>query len=82
MEQNPGGRSHEKRFGFDTLAVHAGHGLDYKTAEQICALPEIAELNIGHFLVGEALFAGFDSVIKTFRGAMDSGRARARGQAA
>jgi pyridoxine 5-phosphate synthase len=64
------------------IEVHAGHGLDYGTAEQICALPEIAELNIGHFLVGEALFAGFDSVIKTFRGAMDNGRARAQGRAA
>ena len=42
-----------KRLG---LEVHAGHGLDYATAETIAALPEIVELNIGHFLVGEAIF--------------------------
>ena len=38
------------------LEVHAGHGLDYASAEAIASLPEIAELNIGHFLVGEAVF--------------------------
>ena len=40
------------------LEVHAGHGLDYATAETIAAVPEIVELNIGHFLVGEAIYAG------------------------
>ena len=40
------------------LEVHAGHGLNYVTAEIIAALPEVVELNIGHFLVGEAMFAG------------------------
>ena len=40
------------------LEVHAGHGLNFETAEAIAALPEIAELNIGHFLVGEAMFSG------------------------
>ena len=64
------------------LEVHAGHGLDFATAETIAALPEIVELNIGHFLVGEALFSGLDPVIRTFRAAMDRGRARARGKAA
>jgi pyridoxine 5-phosphate synthase len=64
------------------LEVHAGHGLDFGTAETISALPEIVELNIGHFLVGEALFSGFDQVIRTFRAAMDRGRIRARGVAA
>ena len=64
------------------LEVHAGHGLDFATAEAISALPEIAELNIGHFLIGEAVFAGLDDVIRTFRAAMDRGRARAREQAA
>ena len=44
------------------LEVHAGHGLDYATAETIAALPEIAELNIGHFLIGEAIFDGLDAV--------------------
>jgi pyridoxine 5-phosphate synthase len=64
------------------LEVHAGHGLDFSTAEAIAALPEVVELNIGHFLVGEALFSGFDSVIRTFRAAMERGRAKARGRAA
>src|SRR5262249_17916709 len=40
------------------LEVHAGHGLDYASAEIIAALPQIVELNIGHFLVGEAVFSG------------------------
>jgi pyridoxine 5-phosphate synthase len=59
------------------LEVHAGHGLDYASAETIAALPEIVELNIGHFLVGEAVFVGLDAAIKTMRGAMDRGRAKA-----
>ncbi|MCC6948327.1 MAG: pyridoxine 5'-phosphate synthase [Bradyrhizobiaceae bacterium] len=64
------------------LEVHAGHGLDFATAETISALPEIVELNIGHFLIGEALFSGLEPVIHTFRAAMDRGRAKAREQAA
>ena len=64
------------------IEVHAGHGLDYATAETISALPEIAELNIGHFIIGEAVFAGLDAVIREFRAAMDRGRARAQGRAA
>lgn len=64
------------------IEVHAGHGLDYATAETISALPEIAELNIGHFIVGEAVFAGLHEVISAFRAAMDRGRASAAGRAA
>jgi pyridoxine 5-phosphate synthase len=56
------------------LEVHAGHGLDYVSAEIIAALPEIVELNIGHFLIGEAVFEGLDNSIRTMRGAMDRGR--------
>ena len=59
------------------LEVHAGHGLDYVTAERIAALPEIAELNIGHFMIGEAIFDGLESVVRTMRAAMDRGRAKA-----
>jgi pyridoxine 5-phosphate synthase len=59
------------------LEVHAGHGLDYSSAEAIAAVPEIAELNIGHFLVGEAIFAGLAAAVKSMRAAMDQGRARA-----
>jgi pyridoxine 5-phosphate synthase len=60
------------------LEVHAGHGLDYATAEEIAALPQIVELNIGHFLIGEAVFEGLSDTIKFMRAAMDRGRARAR----
>src|ERR1700692_5104067 len=56
------------------LEVHAGHGLDYSSAEAIAAVPEIAELNIGHFLVGEAIFAGLSAAVKSMRSAMDQGR--------
>jgi pyridoxine 5-phosphate synthase len=59
------------------LEVHAGHGLDFASAETIAALPEIVELNIGHFLVGEAAFVGLDAAIKTMRAAMDRGREKA-----
>ncbi|MCP8938375.1 pyridoxine 5'-phosphate synthase [Alsobacter sp. SYSU M60028] len=61
------------------LEVHAGHGLDYDTAERIAGLPQIAELNIGHFLVGEAVFVGLDAAIRRMRAAMDAGRAKAAG---
>jgi pyridoxine 5-phosphate synthase len=59
------------------LEVHAGHGLDYASAETIAALPQIVELNIGHFLIGEAVFEGLDQTVKFMRAAMDRGRARA-----
>jgi pyridoxine 5-phosphate synthase len=59
------------------LEVHAGHGLDFVTAERIAALPEIVELNIGHFLVGEAIFDGLAAVVRGMRAAMDRGRAKA-----
>jgi pyridoxine 5-phosphate synthase len=59
------------------LEVHAGHGLDYATAEAIAALPEVMELNIGHFLVGEAVFVGLAESVRAMRIAMDRGRARA-----
>ena len=47
------------------LEVHAGHGLDYATAETIAALPEIVELNIGHFMIGEAIFVGLGETVAT-----------------
>jgi len=59
------------------LEVHAGHGLNYETAETIAALPEFVELNIGYFLVGEAIMGGLGEVVRTMRAAMDRGRARA-----
>jgi len=65
------------------LEVHAGHGLDYDTAAEMMAIPEIRELNIGHFLIGEAVFVGLEPAIRRMRAAMDDGQAqhvRARGR--
>jgi pyridoxine 5-phosphate synthase len=57
------------------LEVHAGHGLDYLTAEAIAGLPELMELNIGHFIVGEAIIGGLAAAVRRMRAAMDRGRA-------
>ncbi len=57
------------------LEVHAGHGLDYDTARQLAAVPEFVEFNIGHFLMGEAIFIGLDAALLRMRQAMDEGRA-------
>jgi pyridoxine 5-phosphate synthase len=56
------------------LEVHAGHGLDYATAETISALPEMRELNIGYFMIGEAILVGLGETVRTMRVAMDRGR--------
>src|SRR6201991_3694349 len=56
------------------LEVHAGHGLDYETAETIAALPEIVELNIGYYMIGEALFVGLAGTVRAMRAAMARGR--------
>lgn len=60
------------------LEVHAGHGLDYGTAETIASLPQVVELNIGHFLIGESVFDGLAETVKFMRAAMDRGRQKAR----
>ena len=57
------------------IECHAGHGLDYESARSVSALPEIMELNIGHFLVGEAIFVGLETAIARMRSAMKMGRA-------
>src|SRR2546428_11499203 len=57
------------------LEVHAGHGLNFATAAAIAALPEVVELNIGHFLIGQAMFSGLAAAVKAMRGAIDRGRA-------
>ena len=49
------------------LECHAGHGLNYQTAKKIAKIPQIYELNIGHFIIGEAIFAGLDKVIKKMK---------------
>ena len=56
------------------LECHAGHGLDYDTVGPVAALPEMAELNIGHFLVGEAIFVGFEPAIREMRRRIDGAR--------
>ena len=57
------------------LEVHAGHGLTYETVKPIAALPEVIELNIGHFLIGEAMFMGLSPAIQEMRRLMDEARA-------
>ena len=56
------------------LEVHAGHGIDYATVKPIAAIPQIAELNIGHFLIGEAIFVGLTQAIQRMRALMDAAR--------
>ncbi|MFN4282626.1 MAG: pyridoxine 5'-phosphate synthase [Alphaproteobacteria bacterium] len=57
------------------LECHAGHGLSFDSVGPVAAIPTIAELNIGHFLVGEAIFIGFEAAIAKMRGLMDAARA-------
>jgi pyridoxine 5-phosphate synthase len=73
MQRIKEGAARAKKLG---LEVHAGHGLDLRTAETIAAFPEIVELNIGHFLIGEAIFVGLAESVKAMRAAMDRGAAR------
>lgn len=56
------------------LEVHAGHGLTYDTVMPVAAFPEVRELNIGHFLIGEAIFAGLKPAIHEMRRLMDESR--------
>ncbi|RZM10869.1 MAG: pyridoxine 5'-phosphate synthase [Sphingomonas sp.] len=56
------------------IEVHAGHGLTYANVAPIAAIPQVRELNIGHFLVGEALFVGLGDAVRQMRDAMDAAR--------
>ncbi|HEY5338892.1 MAG TPA: pyridoxine 5'-phosphate synthase, partial [Rhizomicrobium sp.] len=56
------------------LEIHAGHGLTFDNVKPIAAIPEIRELNIGHFLIGEAIFIGLDASIRRMRHLMDEAR--------
>jgi pyridoxine 5-phosphate synthase len=60
------------------LEVHAGHGLNYVSAEAIAGLADVVELNIGHFLIGEAVFSSLAETVRLMRTAMDRGRVGAR----
>ncbi len=57
------------------IEVHAGHGIDYDTVPFIAALPQVRELNIGHFLIGEAVFVGLDAALGRMRQLMDAAEA-------
>ena len=56
------------------LEVHAGHGLTYDTVAPVAAIAEVRELNIGHFLIGEAIFLGLEPAIREMRTIMDEAR--------
>jgi pyridoxine 5-phosphate synthase len=56
------------------LEIHAGHGLTYANTPAIAAISQIEELNIGHFIIGQAVFEGLENVIKRFRQIMDDAR--------
>jgi pyridoxine 5-phosphate synthase len=62
------------------LECHAGHGLSFDTVGPVAAIRTVVELNIGHFLVGEAIFSGLDSAIRRMRALMDKARAEALGE--
>jgi pyridoxine 5-phosphate synthase len=63
----------------DGLEVHAGHGLTFNTVKAVASIPQIVELNIGHFLVGEAIFGGLGPAIAHMRALMDEARSGASG---
>jgi pyridoxine 5-phosphate synthase len=65
--------AHGARIG---LEIHAGHGLALGSVRPVAAIPQIVELNIGHSLIGEAIFMGLDEAVRAMRRAMDEGRAQ------
>ena len=62
------------------IEVHAGHGLTYNTVAPIARIPQVVELNIGHFLIGEAIFGGLHSAVRRMRVLMDEARASVTGR--
>jgi pyridoxine 5-phosphate synthase len=56
------------------IEPHAGHGLTFENVQPIAAIPQIAELNIGHYLIGEAVFVGLENAIRRMRELMDAAR--------
>jgi pyridoxine 5-phosphate synthase len=70
-------RSGARRLGELGLECHAGHGLAYDNVGPIAAIPEVVELNIGHFLIGEAVFTGFLPAVRRMRELMEAARAGA-----
>lgn len=74
LERLRAAAAHAARVG---LELHAGHGLTYDTVGPIAAIPNMRELNIGHFLVGEAIFVGLEAAIQRMREMMEAARAGA-----
>ena len=56
------------------IEPHAGHGLTYDNVQPIAAIPQLAELNIGHYLIGEAIFCGLEPAVVRMRELMDAAR--------
>jgi len=77
FERFPIAAAHAEAIG---LECHAGHGLNFDTGAPVAAIPTIVELNIGHFLIGEAIFGGLDGTIRRMRALMDRARADAHGE--
>lgn len=63
------------------IEVHAGHGLTFNTVAPLARMPEVVELNIGHFLIGEAIFGGLHAAVRRMRALMDEARMKALGRA-
>lgn len=63
------------------LEVHAGHGLTFNTVAPLARMPEVVELNIGHFLIGEAIFGGLHAAVRRMRALMDEARRNVSGRA-
>jgi pyridoxine 5-phosphate synthase len=59
------------------IEIHVGHGLTYDTVRPVAAIPQVKELNIGHFIMGEALFVGLDAAVRRMRAEIDAARASA-----
>ena len=62
------------------LECHAGHGLTYANVQAVAALPEIVELNIGHFIIGQAVLDGLPAVVRTMRSLIQDARQPGRGR--
>ena len=56
------------------IEPHAGHGLTYDNVQPVAAIPQVAELNIGHYLIGEAVFVGLEASVGRMRALMDAAR--------
>jgi pyridoxine 5-phosphate synthase len=56
------------------IEPHAGHGLTYDNVQPVAAIPQLAELNIGHYLIGEAIFCGLEPAVVRMRALMDAAR--------